>query len=143
MPTFEYHCEPCESLFEEILLDPDDVKQFSKQHPCPKCRTMAKRVEISLTNFSFKGPSGQTQGSGVHGQSGSHDLDYPTLDKAIGRSAEKKWVEYGKRKKARDEIRKKAGTNVISTAGGTTGPADPGVMKARETGLKTWAKRPR
>jgi putative FmdB family regulatory protein len=145
VPTYEYFCEGCNAVFEELLLMPDDVKKHSKEHPCPKCRESAKRLDISLTNFTFATPARQApvQGSGVQGQSGSHDLDYPSLDKAIGRSAEKKWVEYDKRKKARDKIRKETGTNAISTAGGSPAPADKQVMKVRETGLKTWQKRPR
>ena len=124
---------------------PDDVKKYAKEHPCSQCHKPAKRVEMSLTNFTFAAPTraAPVQGSGVHGQSGVHDLDYPNLDVAIGRSAEKKWTEYDKRKKARDKVRKEAGTNAISTAGGTAAPADKQVLKVRETGLKTWQKRPR
>jgi hypothetical protein len=141
MPTFEYYCEKCKALFEEILILPDDIKQYSQKHPCGKCHELASRVPISLTSPPvFKAPAGQTQGSGVHGQSGSHDLDYPTLDKAIGRSSEKKWAEYAKRKSARDQIRKESGTNAISTAGGRTAPVDPAVLKLRETGLNTLSK---
>lgn len=143
VPTFEYFCDECDALFEELLIQPDEVRQFSKEHPCPSCGEMAGRLEISVTNFSFRGPSGPVQGSGVHGQSGSHDLDYPTLDKAVGRSSEKKWAEFGKRKAVRDKVRREAGTNAISTAGGSPAPADPSVMKVRETGMKTWQKRPR
>lgn len=140
MPTYEYFCQSCKSLFEEILIDPSDVKQFSDWYPCNKCHEMAARVPISVTNFSFKEPARPVQGSGVHGQSGSHDLDYPTLDKAIGRSSEKKWAEFNRRKAERDQIRKDAGTNSLSTAGGNVAPADPGIMKHRETGLRTMSK---
>lgn len=143
MPTYEYHCENCSTVFEEILLLPDDVKKYAKQYPCNKCNKMALRIEVSITNFNFKGPAGAVQGSGVHGQSGSHDLDYPSIDKAIGRSASKKWQEYDKRKAARDKVRKEAGTNSISTAGGVITPLDKSVSKVREKGLKTWSKRDR
>jgi hypothetical protein len=77
------------------------------------------------------------QGSGVHGQSGSHSLDYPSLDLAVGRSSEAKWNVANIQKEQRDKIRAANKTNAISTAGGVDVPVDSSTLKARETGLKT------
>jgi putative FmdB family regulatory protein len=138
MPTFEYRCLNCKVGFEELLISPDDVKQYKDSHPCPKCAELALRT-ASITNFAFKAPAGQTQGSGVHGQSGVHDLDYPALDKAVGRSSEHKWDVYNKRKAKRDQARKEAGTNfVATTADGKTVPVDPKKLEIREKALTTF-----
>lgn len=71
---------------------------------------------MSSTNFAFKAPPGRTAGSGVHGQSGSHDLDYPILDKAIGRSAEEKWKKQARKTAAREALRKATGKTAESEA---------------------------
>lgn len=75
------------------------------------------------------------------GNSGVHDLDYPVLDKAVGRSANRKWKEYDARKKARDEARRRFGTNAISVGpDGEASPASPGVLDVREKGLQLLKK---
>ena len=97
-------------------------------------------MKVSAVNFSFKAPAGQTSGSGVHGQSGVHDLDYPAVDKAVGRSAAKKWQYYGERKSARDKVRKDLGTNAITQIDNTIMAAEPATLAVREQGLKTLRK---
>jgi hypothetical protein len=47
----------------------------------------------------------------VHGNSGVHDLDYPSLDKAVGRSSAKKW------EKARETQKEMAAARVSSETG--------------------------
>jgi putative FmdB family regulatory protein len=141
VPTFEYSCDSCEILFEELFVQSDEIEKFKEWHPCPKCQGRATREHISLTNFSFKAPAGQTQGSGVHGQSGIHDLDYPKLDKAIGRSAAVKWNEYHGRKAKRDKVRKDTGTNSISTTpDGKVLPADKSTQILRDKAMGTFTK---
>ncbi len=136
MPTFEYICNACECLFEEVLILRDEIAQFSDWYPCPYCKGRAEREKVSITNFNFKAPEGQTQGSGVHGQSGVHDLDYPKLDKAIGRSSDTKWAGYDVRKKDRDAYRRRVGTNsIIETPSGSRLPADESTMTLRERAL--------
>ena len=93
----------------------EEVKLYSKEHPCKGCGSKAQRI-LSSTNFAFKAPSGKTAGSGVHGQSGSHDLDYPILDKANGRSAEERWKRQAKRTAAREALRKVTGKTAESEA---------------------------
>ena len=143
MPTFEYSCDACEILFEELLLQQDEIAKYREWHPCPQCGGRAAREAVSLISFNFKAPAGQTQGSGVHGQSGVHDLDYPKLDKAIGRSANVKWQQYHARKAERDKVRKEAGTNQITvTPDGKPLAADATTTKLREQAMKTFSKRP-
>ncbi len=139
MPTFEYACEGCNTVFEELFLQKEEIKQYSAQHPCKNCGAVAKRIP-SATNFTFKAPSGQTQGTGVHGQSGVHDLDYPSLDKAIGRSANHKWKEYRGRKAARDAVRRQAGTNSVTVDGEKVTPTDPSKMEVRQKAFNIMSK---
>lgn len=141
MPVLEYTCQKCEILFEEVLLQTGDIKKYEEWYPCPQCGGRAEREKVSLTNFNFKAPRGQTQGSGVHGQSGVHDLDYPRLDKAIGRSANVKWSQYNDRKAARDKVRKESGNNQVSvTPDGKVLPSDVGTKVIREKAMGTFSK---
>lgn len=139
MPSYEYFCEPCDASFEELLISTDDVRRYSREHPCPACGRPCQRIP-SAANFSFKGqafgdPTNKTGSSGVH------DLDYPSLDKAVGRSANRKWKEYRARKGARDAARRELGTNAVSESReGQVVAADPKVLDAREKGLKLFKK---
>jgi len=135
MPTYEYRCEPCNAQFEEILTQTEDVKKYSDWHPCPNCGGRAERI-ASAANFQFSG--GVRGTSGVHGNSGVHDLDYPVLDKAVARSAEKKWEIYGKRAEEREKVRKETGAAALAVEGGEVKPANPENLKVREQALTTF-----
>lgn len=135
MPTYEYFCRSCESEFEELLIQSDEIKKYSEWHPCPSCGNKADRMKVSIMNFAFKAPAGQTSGSGVHGQSGVHDLDYPSIDKAVGRSAAKRWKGVKERKAERDKIRRESGTNMITEIGGKPKPLDPKVADLRSKAM--------
>ncbi|CAK7002142.1 MAG: hypothetical protein DELT_00073 [Desulfovibrio sp.] len=50
MPIYEYHCDACDTVFEEIHPHIDDVVV----EPCPKCGKEAHRM-ISNTTFVLKG----------------------------------------------------------------------------------------
>lgn len=106
------------------------MRQYSQRHPCPNCGELAPRI-ASAANFAFAVPPRAAAGSGVHGQSGVHDLDYPTVDKAIGRSSAKRWDAFNQRKAERDKVRRESGTNSITVAGGKPAPVDPKVAKVR------------
>lgn len=114
------------------------MKKFFKSHPCKLCGRASARVP-SATNFQFKGvadgdPTRQ-------GNSGSHDLDYPSLDKAIGRSANRKWKEYDAKKAVRDQARKQFGTNAVSVGpDGSIAPADQKTLESREKALKLFKR---
>lgn len=137
MPVYEYQCDQCEIVFEELFISSAKAKEYFNEHPCPECGENARRV-VSATNFQFKGVA---EGDPTRkGNSGVHDLDYPTLDKAIGRSANRKWKEYRKEKAARDEARKALGTNTITERDGSVAPVESGVMGLRRQGIKTLRK---
>lgn len=138
MPTFEYTCKVCESEFEEHLVLQDEIRDYKDWFPCPGCGGRAERLLMSVTNFNFKAPVGQTAGSGVHGQSGVHDLDYPKVDVAVGRSASKKWERYGERKKARDKVRRESGNNSITQIGDKIVPLAPSAAVVRDGGMGTF-----
>lgn len=139
MPIFEFACQACMILFEETLTLRAEIEQFRDSHPCPKCGGNADREKVAVVNFSFVAPAGQTAGTGVHGQSGVHDLDYPKLDKAVGRSSSKKWEVYDARKNARDKIRKEAGSNSIALSSeGRPIAANKESLDRREKALSTF-----
>lgn len=137
MPAYEYRCDSCEVEFEELLTQTDDVRAYASAHPCPGCGSMAPRI-LSAANFAFKAPARASAGSGVHGQSGVHDLDYPSVDKAVGRSSAKRWDAFNAKKAERDRVRRESGTNSISTIGGKPVPIDPTVAKVREGAISTF-----
>ena len=133
MPNYLYYCNDCEVEFEELLLHLSDVKEYSDYYPCSVCHGRAERVRVNSFAFNFKG--------GTPGNSGSHDVDYPSLDKAVGRSADKKWQNINQKKEARDKIRKEAGTNSISqTPDGRDVPANSNTLQTREKALKLYKK---
>lgn len=138
MPTYEYYCEACEAIFEELHLSREDRDRYSKGYPCKSCGRQAVRVP-SASNFTFKGVS---EGDPTRrGNSGVHDLDYPSLDKAVGRSANRKWKEYRARKAANDSVRREAGATALSVGpDGKVVPTDAGTLEAREKGLRLFKR---
>ena len=50
MPIYEYHCDACDTVFEEWHRRADDIME----EPCPKCHAPAHRL-ISNTTFVLKG----------------------------------------------------------------------------------------
>jgi putative FmdB family regulatory protein len=138
MPMYQYSCSSCTAEFEELLTLPEEVKKYRNNHPCPSCGKTAKRVKVSSFSFNFKG--GVRGTSGVNGQSGSHDLDYPNLDKAVGRSADAKHAQYARRLEARNRIRKETGSMAISQSEDVCLPADPRAIRDREKALKLFDK---
>ena len=133
MPNYLYYCEVCGVEFEELILSQSDIKEYFDHYPCSICHGRAERVRVNTFAFNFKG--------GTPGNSGVHSDDYPTLDKAVGRSADKKWQNINKKKEARDKLRREIGTNAISqTPDGKDVPTDPGVLQTREQALKSHKK---
>lgn len=129
---YEYYCDACECEFEELFTSSEESKTYFEWHPCPTCKDRAERIKISMVSFKF---------GGTPGNSGSHDLDYPVLDKAVGRSAETRWTGYNERKAKRDKIRKDAGTNSVSvTSSGDVIPTDSGKLGLREKAYKLLRK---
>jgi len=128
LPTFEFMCEACEIVFEETFIDPDEAKQYRTAHPCVQCDAIARRI-MSATNFQFKG---------TPGQSGSHDLDYPTLDKAVGRSASEKWQTIHEDKEKRDKVRRETGQHAVTQIGEQITPTPADKLKVREHAIRAF-----
>jgi putative FmdB family regulatory protein len=137
MPVYEYYCDDCHVEFEELLNSTEKVEYF-EWHPCPQCHERAERIKVAKISFQFSG--GPEAGSGVHGNSGSHDLDYPSMDKAIGRSADRKWSVYNDQKATRDKERRRLGTNSVSENNGKVSSVDPSVANTREKGWNLFNK---
>lgn len=138
MPILNYTCEACEIEFEEVLVQQAEIREFENAHPCPQCHESAPRDRVSTFAFQFAG--GVKGESGVHGNSGSHDLDYPSLDKAVGRSAAVKWENVNKRQDARSKARKELGTNSITEVNGKVQAVDSQTMRERQAGLEMFRK---
>lgn len=133
MPNYEYRCDECSVEFEELLLNKEDIELYSDSYPCPVCSKPAPK-QMSSFAFSFKG--GVRGTSGVHGNSGVHDLDYPVLDKAVARSAEKRWDIHNKRQEAINKFRKESGSHAVAmTPSGDPLPVDKSVLDIRQKAM--------
>lgn len=75
-------------------------------YTCPQCGAKAPLV-VSNFGFAFAPSAGPTANSGVH------DQDYPTADKAVGRSAESRWQMIREREAVKKEAREKGGTHAL------------------------------
>lgn len=133
MPCFEYFCDECDTEFEEILTISTEIEEYFSWHPCPNCRERAERIRVAAVSFNFAG--GVSGTSGVHGNSGVHDLDYPVLDKAVGRSSEKKWEVFRQKKAEQDRVRKQSGQVEISVSGNTVAPTDASTIESRKKAM--------
>jgi putative FmdB family regulatory protein len=94
MPKYSFECPVCNLRFERNL----KVGEHPT-HDCPECHDPAPLV-ISDFGFAF------SEGKGAPANSGVHDQDYPTADKAVGRSAERRWNHIKARDKVKEEVRK-------------------------------------
>jgi putative FmdB family regulatory protein len=135
MPIFEYVCSDCEVQFEQLHVLRDDIEAYKDSHPCPSCSNPASRNRVSAFGFKFAGEVRGT--SGVHGNSGVHDLDYPKLDKAVGRSSEKKWEKARELQGKISKVRKESGSQAVSIGSdGVPVSAPTSLMNNRERILK-------
>lgn len=50
MPTYAYHCEPCDLEFEEIL----PISRYDEPQNCPDCGVVARKM-ITPFNFNLVG----------------------------------------------------------------------------------------
>ena len=86
--------------------------------PCPSCEEEAPRLfSGEVFGFGFK-----TSSSDVNGLSpsntGVHDLDYPSADKAVGRSAEARWQTYRDRDAIKEKVRKNSKVTQLTRTDG-------------------------
>ena len=133
MPNYEYRCEDCEVEFEELLLQKDDIERYKNEHPCPSCGEMAYKI---LSSFSF-GFKQEVRGlSGVHGNSGVHDFDYPSLDKAVARSSEKRWDFNRKRQSKLNKVRQESGVHAVTyDSSGNVTPTETSHLDNRQKAM--------
>lgn len=104
MPKYTFACPDCELLFDRTL-----KLASHSEHPCPLCKRLAPR-QWSEQNFaaSFAVPANKPTGN-----TGVHDLDNPTADKAVGRSAFSRWESYEGRKEVKEKARQEGGTHAL------------------------------
>lgn len=101
MPKYEFECEPCSVRFERNLKMGDHTTA-----ECPSCHDPAPLV-VGSFGFAFEA------GKGAKANSGVHDHDYPTADKAVGRSATERWKVVRAREAVKAEARKQGGTHAL------------------------------
>lgn len=101
MPKYSFECAGCELLFERTLR----VGKH-ESYPCPECSQGAPLV-MSGFGFAFGAGSGATANSGVHAD------DYPTADRAVGRSADERWAHIHARERVKRAAREKGDTHAL------------------------------
>jgi len=101
VPKYTFECPICNIKFERVLKMGEHLI-----HECPECHDPAPLV-ISEFGFAF------SEGKGSLANSGVHDQDYPTADKAVGRSATKNWGVIEARNKVKKEARKQGQTPAL------------------------------
>ena len=94
MPQYTFECPTCNVKFTRTLKMANHTS-----HECPSCKEAAPRV-LDGEGFAFQ----FQQGGGATANSGVHDHDYPSADKAVGRSAAERWAMM----RARDEVKAQA-----------------------------------
>lgn len=102
MPQYSFECPTCEIRFTRTL-----KMDSHTTHECPSCKDPAPRV---LEGFAFQFEKPPTA---APGNSGVHDHDFPTADKAIGRSADERWALIAERDKVKETARKQGGTHAL------------------------------
>lgn len=102
MPQYTFECPTCEVRFTRTLkMDKYDTFE------CPNCHNQAPRV---VEGFAFQF---EKSASSSPGNSGVHDHDYPTADKAVGRSADERWALIHERDKVKSRAREIGGTHAL------------------------------
>lgn len=93
MPVYKYECSGCGLEFDRLV----SSSEGSEKTSCVNCEEEATKI-VAKASFNFSSSRAQ-------GETGVHDIDYPVVDKAVGRSAEKRWIKFEERRKAEDHAR--------------------------------------
>jgi len=102
MPRYTFECPSCSARFTKNLKMGEHPS-----HSCPSCGADAPRFwEGEGFGFDF-------QEGTVPGNSGVTKQDYPTADQAVGRDAEKRWLELHERDKVKKIVRAKGGHRAL------------------------------
>jgi putative FmdB family regulatory protein len=128
MPNYEFECQECNTRFTRNLKMAEHAI-----HPCPKCEAEAPRLWEGFGGHKF-----ESNGSSAVANTGVHTEDYPTADRAVGRSADDRREVMEARDKVKNEVRGKAGTHaLIRTQGEGYTEYTPMTDKGREARRKT------
>jgi putative FmdB family regulatory protein len=92
MPVYRYECRKCNLSFDKLV-----IQSNQSSTTCENCGDTAEKI-VARTNMSFKSTRPQ-------GETGIHDVDYPVVDKAVGRSAETRWQGFNARKETEAKAR--------------------------------------
>jgi len=110
MPKYTFECE-CGLRFDRVLKMDDHPT-----HPCPSCSEEAPRLfQGQGFGFAF---AGAPKDIGTPANTGVHDIDYPSADKVVGRSAEGRWETYTKRAAIKEKVRKNSGVSQLARQDG-------------------------
>jgi len=93
MPTYSFKCNKCYLKFDRSL-------KISESHslPCPDCGSSVAKLPAK----------------GVGMKMGAVTSIPKDIDLAVGRDADKKWMEYEDKKSVKDKIRKDSGSERLS-----------------------------
>lgn len=108
MPKYIFECQ-CGLRFDRTL-----KMGLHPTHGCPSCREEAPRI-FSGVDFGF---AFAANANAVSPNTGVHDLDHPSADKAVGRSADNRWQTYHNRASIKDKVRKVAGVQQLARVDG-------------------------
>jgi putative FmdB family regulatory protein len=104
MPLYAFECQECLVRFERTLKMGDHTT-----HPCPSCKDDAPRI-LDQQGFGF---GFAASASAAPANTGVHADDYPTADRAVGKSAESRWEVISDREKVKGEARKQGETHAL------------------------------
>jgi len=64
MPSYTYHCEPCDVDFDDLI----PMAQYQDPQPCPDCGTSSKRILAGFPGTIFRGDDWATKNHRIAGQ---------------------------------------------------------------------------
>jgi putative FmdB family regulatory protein len=93
MPTYTFKCPSCSLRFEKSL-------KVNEDHgiPCPSCGVAVNKLPPSSVGMKMAEPTKIPK----------------DIDKAVGKDAEKKWMDYEEKKKVKEKLRKESGSEKLS-----------------------------
>lgn len=107
MPKYVFECPDCDLQFSRSLKMGEHP-----HHSCPNCGSQAER-QWKGNGFGFGFAEGKTPGN-----SGVTKDDYPTADHAVGKSADRRWIEVTEREKAKEKVREASGHRALNRTHG-------------------------
>lgn len=112
MPKYTFECD-CGLRFDRML-KMDDHPTFS----CPSCQEEAPRLFTGGGGFGINFLAPTSVNGTTPTNTGVHDLDYPSADKVVGRSAESRWSTYNDRNSIKEKVRRNTGVAQLARRDG-------------------------